>query len=59
VQVTCGEAGTLGVVVGPDRSVLDHVPADRHPPYMVSVGDDARDDPLVFYVAGDHYSEAP
>lgn len=58
VQITCGDAGTLGVVVGSERSALNHVPADLDPPYMVSVGDDVRDDPFVFYVAGDHYSEA-
>jgi hypothetical protein len=33
VQVTCGDAGTLGVVVGSDRSVLNHVPGDLDPPY--------------------------
>jgi hypothetical protein len=58
VQITCGDAGTLGVVVGPDRSLLNHVRADLDPPYMVSVGDDVRAEPFVFYVAGDHYSEA-
>jgi hypothetical protein len=57
VQVS-GDAGTLGVVVGSDRSVLNHVPADLNPPYMASVGGDVRDEPFVFYVAGDHYSEA-
>jgi hypothetical protein len=57
VQVTVESAGTLGIVVGDDRSVLNHVPADLDPPYMVSVGGEDREEPFVFYVAGDHYSE--
>jgi hypothetical protein len=44
--------------VGDDRSVLNHVPADLDPPYMVSVGDEGGEEPFAFYVAGDHYSEA-
>jgi hypothetical protein len=28
------------------------------PPYMVSVGGEGGEEPFVFYVAGDHYSEA-
>jgi hypothetical protein len=44
-------------VVGADWSVLNHVPADVDPPYLVSVGDDQNEEPVVFYVAGDHYSE--
>jgi hypothetical protein len=58
VQVTLGDAGTLGVVVGSERSALNHTPSHRDPPYMVSVGTENRDDPFIFYVAGDHYSEA-
>ena len=58
VQVTVEKAGTLGIVVGADWSVLDHVPADLDPPYKVSVGDDQGSEPVVFYVAGDHFSEA-
>jgi Immunity protein Imm1 len=57
VQVTVENAGTLGIVVGADWSVLNHVPADLDPPYKVSVGDDQSGEPVVFYVAGDHYSE--
>jgi hypothetical protein len=38
VQVTVERAGTLGIVVGADWSVLNHVPAHLDPPYMVSVG---------------------
>jgi hypothetical protein len=57
VQVTVEAAGTLGIVVGPDWSVLNHVPSNLDPPYMVSVGDDRSNEPVVFYVAGDHYSE--
>jgi hypothetical protein len=59
VQVMLEGAGTLGIVVGESWSVLNHVPADFDPPYMVSVGDDQRDELLVFYVAGDHYTETP
>jgi hypothetical protein len=57
VQVTVESAGTLGIVVGADWSVLKHVPAHLDPPYMVSVGEDQSNEPVVFYVAGDHYSE--
>ena len=57
VQVTVESAGTLGIVVGADWSVLNHVPAHLDPPYMVSVGEDQSNEPVVFYVAGDHYSE--
>lgn len=57
MQVTAGSAGTLGIVVGADRSVLNHVPADKKRPYRVSVGDEGGDESVVFYVAGDHYSE--
>jgi Immunity protein Imm1 len=57
VQVTVESAGTLGIVVGADWSVLNHIPADLDPPYMVSVGDDQSEEPVVFYVAGDHNSE--
>jgi hypothetical protein len=57
VQVTVEGAGTLGIVVGDDRSVLNHIPADLEPPYMVSVGGERGEEPFVFYVAGDHYSE--
>jgi Immunity protein Imm1 len=45
-------------VVGADWSVLNHVPANLDPPYMVSVGDDQSNERVVFYVAGDHSSEA-
>jgi hypothetical protein len=58
VQLNGGEAGTLGVVVGADRSFLNHVPANLDPPCMASVGDDLTDRPFTFYVAGDHHSEA-
>lgn len=57
VQVSVEGAGTLGIVVGSEWSVLNHVPADRNPPYMVSVGPDQSDDPVTFFVAGDHHSE--
>jgi Immunity protein Imm1 len=59
VQLTGpGDAGTLGVVVGHDRSVLNHVPADGNPPYVISAGEQDEDRPFTFYVAGDHHSEA-
>jgi hypothetical protein len=57
VQVTVKGAGTLGIVVGTDWSVLNYVSVDLDPPYMVSVGDDLSEEPVVFFVAGDHYSE--
>ena len=57
VQVTVESAGTLGIVVGADWSMLNHTAANLDPPYMVSVGDDQSKEPVVFYVAGHHYSE--
>ncbi len=45
VQVTVEDAGTLGIVIGADWSVLSHVPADRDPPYVVSVGRDQSSEP--------------
>lgn len=50
--------GTLGIVVGAERSVLNHIPDDSNPPYLTSVGDEDEDQPFTFYVAGDHHSEA-
>jgi hypothetical protein len=58
VQVTVQGAGTLGIVVGCEWSVLNHVPPELKPPYLVSVGQEESDDPVAFYVAGDHHSEA-
>ena len=57
MQVTVENPGTLGIVVGADWSVLNHAPADLDPPYLVSVEEDQDSEPVVFYVAGDHYSE--
>ena len=57
VQVTVGDAGTLGIVLGADWSVVNHVPSHLNPPYMVTVGADQGDEPVAFYVAGDHLSE--
>jgi hypothetical protein len=48
VQVTVENAGTLGIVVGADWSVLNHVPADLDTPYKVSVGDEQSSEPVVF-----------
>lgn len=50
--------GTLGVVVGDDRSLLNHIPADNNPPYLASRGDENFDRSFTFYVAGDHHSES-
>jgi Immunity protein Imm1 len=58
VQVTVEGAGTLGIVVGADWSVLNYVPQHLNPPYMISVGQEQSEDPVAFYVAGDHHSEA-
>ena len=57
VQVTVNDAGTLGIVLGADWSVLNHVPPHLNPPYSVTVGEDPSSEPVAFYVAGDHYSE--
>jgi immunity protein Imm1 of predicted polymorphic toxin system len=57
VQLSVGEAGILGMVVGAAWSVLNHVPSHHDPPYMVSVGNDARDEQLDFYVSGDHHTQ--
>lgn len=59
VQLTDDLAGgTLGVVVGGDRSLLNHVPADGNPPYLTSRGDEEEDKVFTFYVAGDNHSES-
>jgi hypothetical protein len=59
VQLTASDGGgTLGVVVGDRRTVLNHVPADGDPPYMTSRGEEDADRVLTFFVAGDHHSEA-
>ena len=57
VQVTVEGAGTLGIVLGATWSVLNCIPPHLDPPYMVSVGPDQSDEPVTFYVAGDHHSE--
>jgi immunity protein Imm1 of predicted polymorphic toxin system len=54
-----GAAGRLGIVVGHDRSVLNHVPADGNPPYLTSRGKEHRPGVFTFYVAGEHHSESP
>ena len=59
VQLTASDGGgTLGVVVGDRRTVLNHVPANGDPPYMTSRGEEDDDRVFTFYVAGDHHSEA-
>ena len=57
VQVSVEGAGTLGIVVGAGWSVLNHIPPDLDPPYRVSVGREDGDEPMAFYVAGNHHSE--
>ncbi len=58
VQLFAGsDSDTLGIVVGHDRSVLNHVPSDANPPYRTSHGGCDEDRPFTFYVAGDHHSE--
>ena len=57
VQLMVAGPGTLGIVVGADWSVLNHVPDDLDPPYMISVGDDTRDELVDFYVAGSHHTQ--
>jgi hypothetical protein len=59
VQVTVDGAGTLGIVLGAEWSVLNHLLPHLDPPYTVSVGRERGDEPVAFYVAGDHYSETP
>jgi hypothetical protein len=57
IQLTVEAAGTLGLVVGANWSVLNHIPEDLDPPYLVSVGDHDRDELLDFHVSGDHHSQ--
>jgi hypothetical protein len=59
VQVKVEGAGTLGIVLGASWSVLNHIPPDLNPPYMVSLGSDQSENPVTFYVAGNHHSEVP
>jgi hypothetical protein len=58
-QVTREHAGTLGIVLGAERSFLHHVPVHLEPPYYASSGDEAKDEPLVFFIDGTHQTEAP
>ena len=59
VQLSAPEGdGTLGVVLGHERSVLSYVPADGNPPYLTSVGDEDEDRPFTFYAFGNHHSES-
>jgi Immunity protein Imm1 len=59
VQLTSSAGdGTLGIVVGSDRSVLNYVPASGDPPYLSSIGDEREDRAFTFWVAGDHHSES-
>jgi hypothetical protein len=51
------EDGELSIVVGASRSLCSHTSADGEPPYLISVGEDASDDPFEFYVDWDHYTE--
>jgi hypothetical protein len=58
-QVTREHAGTLGIVLGGERSFLHHVPVHVEPPYAASAGDETKDEPFVFYIDGTHPTEAP
>jgi hypothetical protein len=58
VQMTRGSAGSLGVVVGHDRSVLNDFRADGEPPYLSAVGAEDEDRPFTFFV-GDGHREEP
>ena len=58
-QVTRENAGTLGIVLGGERSFLHHVPVHFEPPFFASAGEEERDEPLVFFVGGAHPTEAP
>ena len=58
-QVTREQAGTLGIILGAERSFLHHVPVHLEPPYYVSSGDEDKDEPLVFFIDGTHQTEAP
>jgi hypothetical protein len=58
-QVTREGAGTLGIVLGGERSFLHHVPVHVQPPYFASAGEQERDEPFVFFVGGPHPTEAP
>ena len=58
-QVTREHAGTLGIVLGAERSFLHHVPVHLEPPYFASSGDEDRDEPLVFSIDGAQQTEAP
>jgi hypothetical protein len=49
--------GILSVVIGAPVSLCTHTPADHNPPYLISVGENDNDEPFVFYVDGDHYTE--
>ena len=46
-----GESGALGIVVGHERSVLNHVPDDLNPPYLASRGDEDEERPFAYYFA--------
>jgi hypothetical protein len=58
-QITRESAGTLGIVLGGERSFLHHVPVHVEPPYFASAGGEERDEPFVFFVGGPHPTEAP
>ncbi len=58
-QITREHAGTLGIVLGAERSFLHHVPVHLEPPFAASSGDEQRDEPLSFSIDGAQRSEAP
>jgi hypothetical protein len=58
-QVTREGAGTLGIVLGSERSFLHHVPVSVEPPYYAGAGDEQRDETLAFTIGGAQRSEVP
>jgi Immunity protein Imm1 len=53
VELAGGASGWLGIVVGHDRSVLNHVPEDANPPYLASRGDEDEERPFAYHYAGE------
>ena len=53
-----GTRDSLSIGLGLDVSVLNHVRADKNPPYSISVGRSNRDEPIAFLFGGE-WSEYP
>ena len=50
---------TLSIGLGREESTLSHVSADGEPPYHMSRGDLARDEPIEFFSGGEMTEFAP